>query len=267
MPRQTPLDTSRINACVARLERIHQVTVVAQTGSTNADLIAAAARGAEDGTVLLAEAQTAGRGRRGRQWILTPYEDLAMSVLFRPGISPEKYPIVTFYTGLAIYDALIEICGDELRLKWPNDMLLGTRKIAGILAESVPPSSGRPGAVVVGLGLNLNSTGALLDQEVREKATSVALHTKLAVDRTDVVERILCALDRRRAPMDSGVIDPDLWNHRAAWIDEEVSVHENGVKRRGVFLGIGEDGSLRLREASGHERRILCGDMMRSSAT
>jgi len=265
MVNDTPklLDVHRIDACAAELNWISQVTIVDQTKSTNADLLRAAAGGSQGGCVLVAENQTSGRGRRGRQWLTTPYEDLALSILIRPSISPDKYPTLSFWVGMAIYDALVGYCEDELRLKWPNDLLLGSKKVAGMLAESVPPMAGAPGTVVIGVGINLNSTGSVLDDEVRATSTSIARHTKKEVDRTLVLENILRSLDRYRNSMNQGKVDPETWNERAAWIGEEIVVTEDGQRKRGTFLGVHTDGSLRLREANGFEQKIICGDVVR----
>lgn len=260
---QNPLNGDRVAAYVEALTNISEVSIVKETRSTNADLLRAAALGAKDGTIIVAEAQTSGRGRRGRQWTTTAYADLAFSLLIRPEISPEKYPILSFHLGLAIFDALAGYCGSDLRLKWPNDLLLGTRKVAGILAESVPPSRENPGAVIIGVGINLNSNGNDLDEEIRSIATSIATHTHKEVDRTEVLLSILRALDEYRPAMNREAIEPEEWNRRAAWIGEKIEIQEKGENKTGIFLGIRADGSLRLRDESNSEHAIICGDMVR----
>jgi BirA family transcriptional regulator, biotin operon repressor / biotin---[acetyl-CoA-carboxylase] ligase len=125
--------------------------VVASTGSTNADLLAAAAAGAPEGRVLVAEEQTAGRGRLGRSWASVPGASLTFSVLLRPASVPQaRRGWLPLLAGLAVAAAVRSAAGLDAVLKWPNDVLLDERKLAGILAEQSPDGA----AVVVGIGLN-----------------------------------------------------------------------------------------------------------------
>jgi BirA family biotin operon repressor/biotin-[acetyl-CoA-carboxylase] ligase len=143
------------------------IAVTPLTGSTNADLLAQAAAGAPEGSVLVAEAQTAGRGRMGRSWLSPPGAGLMFSVLLRPGeVRPARRGWVPLLTGVAIASAIRELTGLDARLKWPNDVLAGDRKLAGILAEQ----SGD--AIVVGAGINVSTRQGELPVEA---ATSLAL--------------------------------------------------------------------------------------------
>jgi BirA family transcriptional regulator, biotin operon repressor / biotin---[acetyl-CoA-carboxylase] ligase len=128
------------------------IGVVRQTGSTNADLLDLAARGLNDGSVLVAEEQTAGRGRQGRSWVSPPGSALTFSVLLRPErIPPERLGWVPLVAGTATATAVRALTGLDARLKWPNDVLIGGRKLAGILAEVAG------NAIVVGIGVNVSS--------------------------------------------------------------------------------------------------------------
>ncbi|MBO0786215.1 MAG: biotin--[acetyl-CoA-carboxylase] ligase, partial [Actinobacteria bacterium] len=127
-----------------------QVRVVAATGSTNADLLAEAAAGAPEGTVLVAEAQTAGKGRLGRSWASPAGTGLTFSVLLRPeGVPPTLLGWLPLLTGVAVAAAASEAAAVECRLKWPNDVLAGGAKLAGILVE------GQAAGLVAGIGLNV----------------------------------------------------------------------------------------------------------------
>jgi len=132
--------------------------------STNRYLLERAAAGAPDGVVAVADEQTAGRGRLGRAWIAPPRSALLVSVLLRPKLSPERVHLVTIAAALAAIDALP---GTDAQVKWPNDVVIGDRKLAGLLAETDPS-----GAVVVGMGLNLR--GDWFPAELRETSTFVA---------------------------------------------------------------------------------------------
>jgi BirA family biotin operon repressor/biotin-[acetyl-CoA-carboxylase] ligase len=153
-----------------------RLTVLPVTGSTNADLAAAAATGAPEGTVVLAERQDAGRGRLGRTWTSPPGAGLILSVLLRPAegpdpVPPTRYGWLPLLVGVALVDAVREVAGVDTALKWPNDLMVGGAKCAGILAELVPVGDGAPG-VVIGVGLNVTMTA---DELPRPDATSLAL--------------------------------------------------------------------------------------------
>ena len=143
-----------------RQGRFTEVRRVAETGSTNRDLLDAAAAGATDGLVLVADHQTAGRGRMDRTWTAPPGASLLVSVLVRPTVAPERLFLLTVACAVAAADAVAEVAGVRLALKWPNDLVAtdgvdADRKVAGILAETAVVD-GRVDAVVVGMGLNVN---------------------------------------------------------------------------------------------------------------
>jgi BirA family transcriptional regulator, biotin operon repressor / biotin---[acetyl-CoA-carboxylase] ligase len=144
------LDAARLNGALAPRPGLwREVRVVEKTGSTNADLLAEARSGAGEGLVLVAEAQTAGRGRMGRRWISTPRRALTFSVLLRPAVPAGLLGWLPLLAGVAVASALEQAAGVDARLKWPNDVLADDAKIAGILAER----SGS--AIVVGTGINV----------------------------------------------------------------------------------------------------------------
>jgi BirA family transcriptional regulator, biotin operon repressor / biotin---[acetyl-CoA-carboxylase] ligase len=144
------LDAARLNGALASPSALwREIRVVDETGSTNADLLAKARSGAGEGLVLVAEAQTAGRGRMGRRWISPPRRALTFSVLLRPAVPARLLGWAPLLAGVAVASALQRTAGVDARLKWPNDVLVDGAKIAGILAE-------RWGnAVVIGTGINV----------------------------------------------------------------------------------------------------------------
>jgi BirA family biotin operon repressor/biotin-[acetyl-CoA-carboxylase] ligase len=164
----SPLRVARLTAALVRPGGVwRQVRVVAETGSTNADLLAQAVAGGGAGTVLVAEAQTAGKGRLGRSWSSAPGASLTFSVLLRPaGVPATRLGWLPLLAGVAVTAAIREVTAVEARLKWPNDVLASGRKLAGILAES------REQAVVVGMGINVSQRQADLPLPT---ATSVLL--------------------------------------------------------------------------------------------
>jgi BirA family biotin operon repressor/biotin-[acetyl-CoA-carboxylase] ligase len=164
--------------------------VVAETGSTNADVVAAARQGAAEGLVLVAERQTAGRGRLDRVWESPARAGITVSVLLRPaGIDPSRFGWLPLLGGVAVAEAVRRVGEVDAVLKWPNDLMIGDRKCAGILAEAVTvPETG----VVLGIGLNTT----LREHELpRADATSLALAGAACTDRDPLLRALLRALE------------------------------------------------------------------------
>ncbi|CCF61868.1 biotin-[acetyl-CoA carboxylase] holoenzyme synthetase/biotin operon repressor [Nocardia cyriacigeorgica GUH-2] len=176
-----------------QLSFYREIEVVETTGSTNADLIARAADPDLDRVALLAEAQEQGRGRHARVWVSPPRAQIALSVLVRlPGIDPSALGWLPLLTGVAVVDALRETASVPATLKWPNDVLIEGRKVAGILAEVA--ASGAEPAVVVGIGLNVS----LAEDELPvPHATSLTLAGAAVTDRTALARSILTEFARR----------------------------------------------------------------------
>jgi BirA family biotin operon repressor/biotin-[acetyl-CoA-carboxylase] ligase len=162
--------------------------------STNRYLLECATRGAREGVVAVADEQTAGRGRLGRAWVAPPGSALLASVLLRPALPAERWHLVTLATALAAIDAVADLASADARLKWPNDVVIDDRKLAGILAEA----DGN-GAVVVGMGCNVRADG--LAPEVRELAVACE------VDRRELLVSWLTRLDRRLDVLDECIAD------------------------------------------------------------
>ncbi|MEU6563222.1 biotin--[acetyl-CoA-carboxylase] ligase [Nocardia nova] len=184
-----PLDAEILRRAVAEqpdLSFFSRIDVVESTGSTNADLIAQAADPQVDHRVLIAEFQDHGRGRHDRVWSSPPRAQISMSMLVRPGgIDPARLGWLPLLTGVAVVDA-IRTLGTDANLKWPNDVLIGGRKVAGILAEMA--SSAQAPAVVIGVGLNVSLTEAELPVP---HAISLELAGAEQVDRTELVQALL----------------------------------------------------------------------------
>ena len=243
-----------------------QVDHVAETGSTNADLAAAARAGtAEPGYVLVSDYQAAGRGRLGRTWTAPPRTSIAMSVLVRPdGVDPARWTWLPLLTGLAVADGLSRAAGLDVRLKWPNDVLVGDRKVCGILAERVETPDGP--ACVVGMGINTHLEPADLPVPT---ATSVAIEAATAgrpvPSRTSVVATVLAAYEllfRRwvAAPDDSGLAAA--YRRRSATLGRAVRVvlgPDESIE--GTATAIDADGRLVVR-TSGATRVFGAGDVI-----
>lgn len=222
--------------------------------STNAVLLVRAESGAPTGTVVVAEHQTAGRGRRGRQWLAAPGDSLTFSLLWRfpPGTPPAGLSLAT---GLAVVLALEKVDGGGTVLKWPNDLLRAGKKLGGILVELVP---GAPHAAVIGIGLNLrlpaNMPAAL-------RATSAALETGIAPHDllATILAELLATLDCFALTGFAGL--RDAWRARHAFEDAPVILSTDfAPPRAGICRGVDSDGAL-LFESAGRIERILSGEV------
>ncbi|NNH70287.1 biotin--[acetyl-CoA-carboxylase] ligase [Nocardia uniformis] len=220
------------------------IDVVESTGSTNADLVARAADPGVDRLVLIAEAQERGRGRHERVWVSPPRAQIAMSVLVRlPGIDPEVLGWLPLLTGVAVVDAVRETAGVDAALKWPNDVLVDGRKLAGILAE-VAAAAPDP-AVVMGVGLNVSLTEAELPVP---HATSLTLLGGKA-DRTQLVLSILREFARRFAAWQAAGWDVTelaaVYRERCATLGVQVRAElPGGEVLTGIATDIDEHGRL-----------------------
>lgn len=184
--------TSRVPLRIEPDLPVHRLDVVETTGSTNADLLARHAAG-EDirGVALVAEHQTAGRGRNGRVWSAPPRSQIALSLgVDAAGVPPETWGWLPLLTGVAIVDAVREATGVEALLKWPNDVLVGTGKLAGILAEVAAPAA----VIVVGLGLNVTLTA---EEAPDPRATSLLMLGSPNTDRSLILKYVLGELMSR----------------------------------------------------------------------
>ena len=175
-----------------------RLDVVASTGSTNADLLARAAAGpaGPEGQVLVAEEQTAGRGRLGRSWSTVPGEALTFSVLLRPVTVPAgRRGWLPLLTGVAVVSAVRSVSGVEAVLKWPNDVLVGERKLAGILAEQAPDES----AVVIGIGLNVATPAESLPVSPSGLRATSLIAEGATVAREELLAAVLGEFEHRYA--------------------------------------------------------------------
>ncbi len=171
---------------------LRSVDVVDTTGSTNADLLARHAAGVDiDGMVLIAEHQSAGRGRNGRSWSTPPRSQIALSVgLGVAGLPPTGWGWLPLLTGVAVVDAVTAVTGIEAGLKWPNDILVGEQKLGGILAEVAAPDP----VIVVGLGLNVTLRA---DEAPDARATSLLMLGSTMTDRSALLGAVLAELTAR----------------------------------------------------------------------
>lgn len=231
-----------------------QVDVVAETGSTNADLAGRARLGEAGGAVLVADHQTSGRGRRDRTWTAPPRSSLAVSVLLRPPVATvpvERWTWLPLLAGVAVVEAVRRVAEVEATLKWPNDVLVDGAKLAGLLAEVV--STPAP-AVVLGCGLNVSQAA---DELPVPTATSLFLAGSASVDRDPVLRAYLRALATWYAAFEAAGGDPvrcglaTRYRDLCGTVGQDVRVELPSSRMLvGRAEGIDDDGRLLVRPAS-----------------
>ena len=218
--------------------RVHWLESTASTNDVAARL---AESGAEDGTIVVAELQTAGRGRHGRVWFSPRGAGLYVSVIVRPasGESSDENPaaLLTLASGVAIADAVRAVTGLPAEIKWPNDVLVGGRKLAGILAEAAV-QAGTLQFVVVGFGVNLQP--AAYPPELAPRVTSIEAETSRPADRALLLAEILAAMGERYADLRAGRFDAILsaWRRLASSLP---GAHVEWDSPAGVVRGRAQD--------------------------
>jgi BirA family biotin operon repressor/biotin-[acetyl-CoA-carboxylase] ligase len=256
------VDAVRVAAEVVRPGGLWtQVWAVEQTGSTNADLLAEARSGAPAGAVLVAEAQSAARGRLDREWVSPAGAGLTFSMLLRPTMPPAGWSWLPLLTGLAVADAVAS-AGLQDWLKWPNDVLVGPDrlKVAGILAQAAVD------AVVIGVGLNVTTDRRALP----ETGTSLAAEGAVGLDRTTLLIDVLRGVEDRHSVLTASGGDAERCGLRAdyaARCDTVGSLVRAALGGSAVLVGqatgVAEDGRLIVLAEDGREHRIAAGDVTR----
>lgn len=261
-----PLRSFAAQRVLAGSDLWRELTVVEDTGSTNADLAARArAEDLAEGVVLSADHQSAGRGRLGRTWSAPPRSGLAVSVLLAPrAVDAGRWSWLPLLAGLAVHDVLQEVAGLPAQLKWPNDVLVEERKICGLLAELVAQPSGP--AVVIGAGLNVSLTA---DELPVPTATSLRLAGSAPTDRQVLLRAYLRALEHRYDRWRAAGGDPRRSGIGAAYreacstLGREVQVDlPTGEPVTGRAEGVDDDGRLLLRDRRGREHALAAGDVL-----
>ncbi len=229
--------------------------------STNELAFRLAHAGAEHGEVVVTEQQTAGKGRRGRVWASPPGLNLYFSAILRPELPPQRAPELTLMAAVALTEVLRE-AGGEAFIKWPNDVQIGGRKVAGILTElSAEPE--RVHFVVLGVGVNLNAQPEHFPEELRAAATSLAQARGQRVPRALFAATLWKRLEAwLEVHLEQG-FGPvrQRWKELCATLGQEVLVRTDRLEFRGVAEDIDEAGALRVRREDGSIERVLAGDV------
>ncbi|HSB07859.1 MAG TPA: biotin--[acetyl-CoA-carboxylase] ligase [Thermodesulfobacteriota bacterium] len=240
-------------------KKIHYFNTIDSTNSVAYQL---ALEGARQGEVVIAESQEKGRGRLGRQWISPPFLNLYLSVILRPDISPHQASLITFLAAVATADAIEIFSGLRPSIKWPNDLLLGKRKVAGLLNE-IHSETDHIHFVILGMGVNLNMDEKGFPRTIRLKATSLKREMGRSVSRKAFVVLLLEELERWYETFLKEGGNPVLkaWRDRARIQGRRVRVTSFGEVLIGRAVNIDSDGTLILTTQAGKRKRIVAGDI------
>ncbi|MHB1455509.1 MAG: biotin--[acetyl-CoA-carboxylase] ligase [Armatimonadota bacterium] len=228
--------------------------------STNDIARAMAGRGASEGTVVVAETQSAGRGRPGRDWVSPPGTGLYLSVVLRPKASMGDFWQTAFVMAVSAADAIYEATGLDVQLKWPNDVLINERKACGILIETfIGDEKGSP-AVIAGIGINVNTLE--FPPEIAHKATSITMELGGPIEVGSIESSLLSSVNKWYTLYNEEGFDPIIsrWRELDCTYGRHISVDTPDGLEEGTALGVEDDGSLLIRRPDGTRIPIHAGE-------
>lgn len=245
-----------------------QMIVLPRTGSTNDVARELAGQGAREGTIVLAEEQTAGRGRLQRRWLAPPGTCLLLSILFRPRLPLDQAQWLTALCAMAAADAIETVAGLHVGLKWPNDLIVRQsalqtlsgvgRKLAGVLTETGVMGN-RLDYLIVGIGINVNvPTDALAT--LSPEATSILAETGRTTDRATLLATLLLNVEERYRRLYTGEHPRAEWTRRLVTVGQSVCATSGAVAIQGIAEAVDETGALLIRTAEGQVHRLVAGD-------
>jgi len=222
-------------------------------------------RGTPEGTLVLAEEQVAGRGRLGRRWYAPHGSSLLMSLVFYPKLEPSQAQRLTMACALATAEAITQTTGLPVGLKWPNDLLVNGRKVAGILTETAVTGQ-RLAFVIVGMGINVNFDRALL-HDVAPQGSTLASEAGHNISRQALLGTILQQIEARMPAIYQPETLQEAWSSRLQTLGNRVTVTNQGTIVHGLAEAVDADGALLVRDDRGRLHRLLAGDVTSPSSS
>ena len=240
----------------------HDIHYFKEVDSTNDVAKYLAEDGAEEGTIVIAEIQNRGKGRRGKTWI-SPPGGVWMSIILRPDIPPFNAPQLTLVTGVAVAETLKKECNLDVGIKWPNDILIGNKKVCGILTE-VNASIDKVNYVVVGIGIDMNVDVPLFPPDLQKGATSLKNELDTEINGAILVQKFLLEFENIYNEFKEGKFPEILkeWRSLSKTIGNNVEVRTRGKTIRGEAVGINKEGILILELEDGSLRKIISGECL-----
>ncbi len=240
-----------------------EVHVLASTTSTNDEARILAQRGAPEGTVVLAEEQTHGRGRQGRSFASPAGVGIYLSLLLRPRMDPARLPPLTLLAAVAVAEAITEVCALPVSLKWPNDVQIHGKKVAGILLETLIGAENAP-VVIMGIGINVNTTLEQLPDTLRASVTSLALAAGRPFSRHRLIAALLTYGEQLYREFRAGNLTYILqrWLHYGrALLGQRVQYTQHREVQEGTVLGLDNDGALLVQTTTGLRQRLVSAEV------
>lgn len=218
--------------------------------------------GAPDGTVVIAEVQTAGRGRMDRRWYAPKFTGVWMSVLLRPNLLPQKAPQLTLIVAVAVVQAIEEMTDLHPQIKWPNDILIGYKKVTGILTE-MEAESDRIKSIIIGIGINVNQEVESYPEELQSIATSLFIETGQKVNRAELIRHVLVKLEKLYDIYLAEGFYPIkiLWESYAVSIGKMITARMMNGNIYGKALGITDEGVLMIEDEAGKIHYVYSADI------
>ena len=240
-----------------------EIVCLKETDSTNLQAKILAAGGAPEGTLVLAEERSAGRGRKGRTWFSAKGRGIYASLILRPVLSPSEAQGITLITAVAAAESLISATKLPIRIKWPNDLLINGKKIAGILTE-IGTEMDSIDYIVVGIGLNVNTPLKDFPEDISEIATSIFIESGQLFSRTKIIQDFLkCYEKYYEIFKKSGFAGArDKWMALSNIIGKQIMVKDIGKEYSGRVIDIDNDGVLILEDEKGNICRVISGDLV-----
>ncbi len=242
--------------------RIHRLRSVESTNATLRDLARA---GEPEGTVVIADEQTSGRGRSGRVWFSPAHLGVWASILLKPQLAPQQAAALSIVTAVAAADVLASDLGIETRVKWPNDIMVGALKLGGVLVETGEVAGGPVEEVIVGVGINVGQSGGGFPIDIADRATSLEMVLGRAIDRMDVLRSLLTEFEGRYREFLAHGFGParDRWRELSSTRGRGVEIATAGRTVIGTVTDLSLEGALVVRTEAGDRVEFWHGDVAR----
>jgi len=240
----------------------HIVYRFPEVDSTNRVIADLGQAGARAGTVVVADHQTAGHGKGDRFWFSRPGGGLCLSLLLRPSRPLEEIFQVTLVLAVAAVEAIVRVSGVNVQVKWPNDLLVGGRKLCGILSELVLTPENEMAYVLSGIGINVNLTEEDFPDVLKDVGTSLQMEAGRPIDRFALFSELLNEFDRWVKTWEREGFGPvrEAWARHSCTLGRVVSLESGKTRCQGVAVDLGDDGSLSVRDESGNIHRFYQGE-------
>jgi len=262
-PAGAALDLARVRAQLSTQRLGSAFHYFQEIDSTNTYARKLAENGAAEGGIIIAESQSQGRGRLGRRWESPPFSNLYLSFILRPDLFPRHAPQITLTAAVAVAETVGAFIIRSPSIKWPNDILIDGKKLAGILSEAACDAE-RIEYVILGIGLNLNSHVATMPEDLRDRAISMADLTGAYVSRENVLVRLIQHLDRCYGDLGERGFEAirPRWEARFGLRGRRVQVEVGGRSVVGWARGLNREGALIVEDEQGQKFSIVAGDVI-----